>query len=90
MTIRVQVILDEADREAFRRRAEMDGLSLSAWLRQAGREKLAAHQPSPIKTPAELRAFFAACDTREQGREPEWEEHLAVMDRSRSSGTAET
>jgi len=90
MATRVQVVLADAEREAFRRRAEMEGLSLSAWLRQAGREKLAAHRPSPITTIAELRAFFEACDTREQGREPDWEEHLAVMERSRASGAAET
>jgi hypothetical protein len=90
MATRIQVVLDEAEREAFRRQAELEGLSLSAWLRQAGREKLHAHRPSAITTEAELRAFFEACDQREQGREPDWEEHLAVMERSRTAGAAET
>ena len=42
MATRVQVILDEAEREAFRAIAEQEGLSLSAWLRQAGKDRLAA------------------------------------------------
>lgn len=87
---RIQVILDERDREAFRRRASVEGLSLSAWLRQAGREKLAAARPERISTIEELRAFLAACDAREQGREPDWDEHRAVIERSKDSGGATT
>lgn len=88
---RVQVILENEERERFRGMAEREGLSLSAWLRQAGKDRMAAQQArTEISTVAELRAFFAACDAREQGREPDWEEHLAVIETSRGAGRSET
>jgi hypothetical protein len=90
MSTRVQVLLDELDREAFRRRAEAEGLSLSAWLRQAGRDRLAARPQPKLATRKDLRAFFAACDAREKGREPEWREHLGVIERSKRSGGSST
>src|SRR5438094_78621 len=42
MSSRVQVILSDEDREAFRLQAEREGVSLSAWLRDAGRRRLDA------------------------------------------------
>jgi hypothetical protein len=33
---------------------------------------------------ADLRKFFKACDLREEGREPDWEEHLKTIEGSRS------
>ena len=39
-----------------------------------------------MRTVDELRAFFAQCDDREIGREPDWEEHLAVIDASMREG----
>ncbi len=36
---------------------------------------------------ADVERFFAACDAREgPGVEPDWEEHLAVINESRSRG----
>jgi hypothetical protein len=35
----------------------------------------------------ELRAFFAACDSREEGQEPAWEEHLRILERSKQGET---
>ncbi len=91
MSTRVQVILGEEEREAFRSRAERDGLSLSAWLREAGREKLTAQEPAKrITSLEELRAFFATCDAREKGREPDWEEHLAVIEGSIGAGAGDS
>jgi hypothetical protein len=89
MSKRVQVVLDEEERETFRRVAEREGLSLSAWLREAAREKLASSERrSIIKTPDELRRFFAMCRESEKGIEPDWERHKAVIERSRRSGEA--
>ena len=88
MTTRVQVILEEDEKERFQRRARREGLSLSAWLRKAGRLRLS--QESRMTSRTDLDAFFAACDTREKGVEPDWEEHLKVIERSKSSGAAET
>lgn len=90
MTARVQVLLEENEKEVFQRRARQEGLSLSAWLKEAGKERLRARTGAPrFETPDDLRAFFAACDAREEGREPDWEEHLAALERSKRSGAPE-
>ena len=89
MSKRVQVVLDEEEKETFRRIAEREGLSLSAWLRNAAREKLAASErQGTIETPEELERFFAQCRQREEGAEPHWDQHKAVIERSRRSGEA--
>jgi len=87
---RVQVLLDEGEQEHFRQQAEREGLSLSAWLRQAGQERLRSRRSRRLSTLRDLRDFFRAVDAREKGREPEWEEHLSVIDRSRASGQGGT
>jgi len=66
-------------------------MSLSAWLRQAGKDRLAAKtQQKAIRTAKDLRRFFKACDTQSSGREPDWEEHKKVIARSRTSGATNT
>jgi len=90
MTTRVQVILDEAERESFRQRARAEGLSLSAWLRKAGRDRLSARSATALGGVRALREFFASCDVREKGREPDWREHLEVIEASRKRGSAGT
>ena len=87
---RVQVLLAEAEQEHFRQQAEREGLSLSAWLRQAGQERLRSRRGRRFSTRRDLRDFFRAIDAREKGREPDWEEHLSVIDRSRASGQSGT
>lgn len=81
MSVRVQVILDETELSQFRSRARKESKSLSAWLRDAGRARLAAEERRPLLDDvAALREFFKACDRREgSGTEPEWEEHKAVL-----------
>jgi hypothetical protein len=37
-----------------------------------------------------LRSFFDACAQREQGEEPDWDEHLRVIRGSQRSGAAPT
>jgi hypothetical protein len=85
---RIQVLVGEGEQEQFRRQAEREGLSLSAWLRRAGQERLRSRRGRRISTMRELREFFREIDTREKGREPDWDEHLAVMARSRASGAS--
>ncbi len=86
---RVEVLLDEDEEQRFQRYARRQGISLSAWLREAGNALLKAQASSPTAAnPPDLRAFFAACDARESGREPEWEEHLATLERSKTGGSA--
>lgn len=89
--VRIQVLLPESEREAFRREAERQGQSLSGWLRESGVERLdESGDRRKITTPAQLRKFFAACDRREQEREPDWKEHLSVIDASRGRGRSGT
>jgi hypothetical protein len=84
---RIQVLLDPDERELFRRLARQRGLSLSAWLRAAALKQSAAENEVPrVRSVEDLRAFFAECDAREVGREPDWEEHLAALDSSRRDG----
>jgi hypothetical protein len=90
MAVRVQVVVDRLERERFRRRAAEQGLSLSAWLREAGREKAAAGESKRRMTPATLRAFFKRCAAREKDREPDWEQHREVIARSMAKGQSGT
>lgn len=87
---RIHILLDDAEKERFRRQAEREGKSLSAWLRDAGLERLAAgERRRSLDTLDELHAFFAACDARERGREPDWDEHERVIRESKRSGLPE-
>ena len=80
---RIHVPVDEAEKERFRRQAEREGNSLAAWLRDAARDKLAAAARQPaIDTLDDLRAFFAACATRETRDEPEWDDQRRLIERS--------
>jgi len=86
MSTRIQIVVDELEREELRRAAARQGLSLSEWLRRAARERLEAERPSMLASVQELRAFFDECDGREQGVEPDWAEHRAVIEESKGSG----
>lgn len=79
MTSRIHILLDESEKDRYLRQAEREGKSLGAWLRAA------EHGPS-LRTRAELQRFFDGCDAREHGREPDWTEHRAAIERSRRSG----
>ena len=86
---RVQLVIPDEDRDRFSHQARSEGLTLSAWLRAAARERLEARQRVvPFESPAELERFFRTCDTLEgPGTEPDWHEHLAVINESRRRGT---
>jgi hypothetical protein len=84
----VEVLLSPEEKAVFRRAAEQQGLSLSAWLRQAGLDRLAASSaPRRFAGGDEVQAFFARLDEGE-GREPDWEAHLDTMRRSRKGGAS--
>lgn len=89
MSSRIQVILSEAEREAFRQQAAAQQMSLSNWLRQAGLKQLEDQQRRPIRTAEDLRALFASLP-EEAGPEPDWEAHLQVIEESRRRGLAAT
>ncbi|HUH14101.1 MAG TPA: ribbon-helix-helix protein, CopG family [Longimicrobiales bacterium] len=91
MPERIHIVVDPSEKERFRLLAEREGKSLSAWLRDAARERAAAAaSASALDTEQALRDFFAACDEREVGTEPGWEHHRRVIEDSVRSGAAGT
>jgi hypothetical protein len=90
MAERIHIVLDRAEKEQFQRRADREGKSLSAWLRDAAREKLATEEArQTLDSEESLQAFFRECDTREHGKEPDWPAHRRVIEKSVRSGAAE-
>jgi hypothetical protein len=86
---RIHIVVDRAEKERYRRLAAREGKSLSEWLRAAAQEKLQAARFAPnLDSREALDAFFADCDEREQGREPDWDAHEQVIEQSIKSGTA--
>ena len=87
---RIQLVIPDEERDRFVRQARQEGMTLGTWLRTAAYQRLAEQQQSqPFESPADLEAFFRACDALEgPGREPHWEEHLAAIDESRRRGSA--
>jgi hypothetical protein len=90
MPTRIHIVVDSRERDAFRRRAIAEGVSLSEWLRQAARDRLSNDRRTAIASVADLDLFFAQRAEAEQGTEPDWSEHLAVMERSRRGRTGLT
>lgn len=83
MASRIQVVLNEEDREHFREAARREGLSLSAWMRKAALERIMRRREKREFEDAEqLAAFFAGCDRLEVETEPNWSEHLRVIEQS--------
>ena len=82
---RVQLVIPDEDRERFVRQARSEGMTLGEWLKVAAYRRLEEQQRSyPFKSPADLEEFFRACDALEgPEREPDWQEHLAVINESR-------
>ena len=102
--IQVQIEISDEEHDRFLRQAEEDGLTLSTWLIVAARkqsnerevrENRKIHEPfetnEPFKSVEELEAFFRYCDTLQGPEcEPDWEEHLKVINESKKSGLAST
>jgi len=86
MTSRIHLVLAEEEKALLERAARREGMSLSAWLREAAREKLKGSGPPSLTTVSELEAFFAECDQREKGREPDWDAHRKVIEASKGAG----
>ena len=89
---RFQLIISDEERERFSYQAGVEGMTLSAWLRAAAHERLKAQQSlAPFTSQADLDDFFSACDGLEGDKpEPEWEQHLDAIGRSRSAGESGT
>ncbi len=90
---RVQLIIPDQDRDKFVQQARREGMTFSAWLRAAARDRLEGSQRSKrFETPEQWEEFFRKCDALEDGPdvEPDWEEHLRVINASRLSGSTGT
>jgi hypothetical protein len=82
--------MDEIEREAFRQAAAREDLTLSDWLRRAARDRLESASLPELSTVETLRAFFQECDAREQGHEPDWQQHRTVIEESKAKGRPAT
>ena len=87
---RIQVIVSEEEHEAFRRGAEARGTSLSAWLRDAGRQQLERERVALLVDAATVRQFFATLPEEPLEREPDWDEHRSALADSRVAGLPST
>ena len=89
---RVQLVIPDEYRDRFLHQARKEGLTLSAWLRAAARERLSRKQRiDPFESTADVKEFFDACDALKRSQlEPEWDEHLAVINESRRQGISST
>jgi hypothetical protein len=91
MSERIHIVVDRAEKERYRRVAARHGKSLSEWLRSIAQEKVAEEEIAAVLDTVEaLRDFFRRIDEREQGREPDWESHREIIERSARSGAAPT
>ena len=89
---RVQLVMPDADRDRFVDQARREGMSLSAWLRVAARERLEARQRvKQFQSPDDVKEFFKSCAALDGPEtEPDWSEHLRVMNESRAAGVTGT
>ncbi len=88
---RVQLVLPDEDRDRFVHAARREGVSLSEWLRSAARERIERQTRHRFANPHEVDEFFAACDRAEgTGNEPDWDTHLAVIEKSRGRANSGT
>ena len=80
MSVRVQVILDEEEVTRFKSQAMKESKSLSAWLRDAGKKMIEINrQQQRLTDPDSLNRFFRKCNERENGVEPDWEDHKKLI-----------
>jgi len=85
---RINLVISDDDRDRFIYQARREGMTLSAWLRSAARERLErARRARSFESLEDVEEFFRASDAAAgPGPEPDWKEHLDVIDRSRRHG----
>lgn len=89
---RVQLVIPDADRDRFVLQARREGMTLSAWLRAAAHTRLEERQRvKPFESLDDIEEFFKMCDALEGPEtEPDWEDHLRVINESRAAGATDT
>ena len=83
-------MLDPAEKARLARGAKHLGRSLSAFMREAALDRLAELEGQKPFTKQDLREFFKQCGKLESGREPDWQEHLQVINGSIRQGSSGT
>lgn len=78
---RVQLVMPDADRAEFLAQARREGMSFSAWMRAAARQRVEEKRKThTYPTEEELERFFAECDAESgPGPEPDWEDVKRAM-----------
>jgi len=89
---RIHLIVSEPSRTRYAAAARREGLTLSAWLRAAAADRLDRLEGAePFRTEDDVWRFFADHDAESgHGTEPDWEQHLDVINASRGRGTTGT
>ena len=89
---RVQLVIPDEDRDRFVHQARKEGMTLSAWLRAAARKRLQERlHAKPFQSPEDVEEFFRACDSLEgPEKEPDWDQHLDLINQSRGRGASGT
>ena len=90
--VRVQLVVPDEDRTRFVLQAHREGMTLSAWLHAAARDRLERQtQTRRFKSHTDLEVFFDECDSLEAlGTEPDWDQHHTVMNEARRRGESNT
>ena len=89
---RVQLMIPDVDRDRFVLQAKREGMTLSAWLRAAAHTRLEERQRvKPFESVEDIEEFFKMCDALEGPEtEPDWEDHLRVINEARAAGATGT
>ena len=90
--VRVQLVIPDDDRDRFVLQAKREGMTLSAWLRAAAHTRLEERQRvQPFESVEDIEEFFKMCDALEGPEtEPDWEDHLRVINEARAAGATGT
>ena len=85
---RFQLIIPDEDHARFAHQAQLEGMTLSGWLRAAAEDRIEQRERlKPFTSSEDVREFFHAHDNSGSGlREPDWEEHLDTLRRSKLAG----
>lgn len=98
---RVQLVIPDEDYARYVEQARREGVTFSAWFREAAREHFERKRQTRrfttgerFKTQEDLEAFWRKCDEENARagleREPDWEEHLKVLNEEMSRGDTGT
>ena len=91
----VQLEFSDDDLDLFAKEARLEGMSLSEWLSWAVHARIEVKYgragSKKFKSQEDMKEFFRRCDALPgPDKEPDWEEHLRVINSARAKGAAPT